>query len=151
MFGLSDVQRKTRRNASPVSLNCCMSKSASPELDLFLKEYFERWSAKDLVRFAECFHDQATCHSIVDGVVAFHGTKDDLIRRQAKYFESVQDSISEKMLSFSAEEDDCTALVTARWEFEGAGQRFIGIDRFTLLRGSDHKWKVLHLAWYSEK
>jgi len=123
----------------------------SADLEPFLETYFGAWSANDMETYRSCFDELAVVSFLRDGEVRSSLRLDEFIDQQVGYLARVEGPVSERMTSFSADEDPQAATVMVRWTYEGEGERNTGTDRFTLIRGPDGAWKIAALVWYRDR
>jgi len=117
----------------------------------FLETYFGSWSANDMETYRSCFDESAVVFFVRDGEVRSALRLDEFIAQQVGYLAGVEGPVSERMTSFSADEDPQASTVLVRWVFEGEGETNTGTDRFTLIRDSDGAWKIAALVWYRDR
>ena len=121
----------------------------SPDLKPFLESYFSTWSAGDMIGYKSHFHRNAVVTLVDGGEVVLSLPRDEFVARQAEAV--VRARMVERMTSFTADEDGRAASVTAKWLLEKEGAKTTGIDRFTLIRDAEGKWKIAGLLFYVDR
>lgn len=129
------------------------SESAEPEvsadLEPFLASYFATWSAGDMDAYKDHFHPRAMIYLIKSGEVLTAMPRDPFVDGQEAVRAGSKNPGVEKMTSFEAQEDRVAASVTAEWELVQGDERTVGVDRFTLMRDEQWRWKIISLLFYS--
>lgn len=131
---------------------CCSTankntNSLSSDFVPFLKKYFSTWSNNNMKEYRSCFHKDATITYLKHGDVVWHLSVDPFMKKQSNYL-SRSGEVSEKMVSFVADEDKQAATATIQWVFKKQGKTHTGVDRFSLMRDKTNKWKIIALVWY---
>ncbi len=125
-----------------------IKRKLSPDLRPFLESYFASWSKHDIEGYRAHFQEQAVILFIERGQVRQLQSLEAFIKEQANYLSTVTESVVEKMTSFTADEDNKSAMVSAQWVLIKGQQRKKGVDRFTLIRDLQGHWKIVCLVWY---
>jgi len=120
----------------------------SSDLRPFLESYFATWSSGDMKGYKSHFDDWATVTFIDKGKVVLAMPRDMFVDLQAQL--KTTGTKVERMTSFTADEDDAAATVTAKWLLENGREKVTGVDRFTLIRSSDGSWKIISLLFYND-
>jgi hypothetical protein len=118
------------------------------DLRPFLEGYFSSWSKRDIEGYKSHFHEKAVIVFIENGQVRRLQSLDAFIRDQSNFLSSVPESIREQMTSFTADEDQKAATVTAQWVLTKGEKRQKGVDRFSIIRDWKGDWKIVCLVWY---
>jgi hypothetical protein len=121
---------------------------ANEDIRGFLESYFGDWSAGDMVAFRSHFDPSAQIALLDRGQVAFVAELDPFVEKEEKLRRETTVPMLEHMASYTADADDTTAHVTAQWELHKGGEITTGVDRFTLVRDRQGKWKILFLTFY---
>lgn len=125
-----------------------MKRKISPDLRPFLESYFSSWSKRDIEAYKSHFHESAVIVFIENSQVRRVQSLDAFIRDQGNFLSSVTESIGEQMTSFTADDDNKAATVSAQWVLKKGGKRQKGVDRFTIIRSLGGDWKIVSLVWY---
>jgi len=124
--------------------------SVSTDLEPFLNAYFSSWSDNDMQGYRNCFHTSATVVHVARGQVNTTVGLDAFITQQANHIASLDHPVSERMVSFTANEDIQGSTVMTRWVYEGKNETYTGVDHFTLIRDAVGAWKIVSLVWYRD-
>lgn len=129
------------------------SESVEPEvsadLEPFLTSYFATWSAGDMDGYKNHFHPRAMIYLIKSGDVLSAMPRDPFVDGQESVRAGSKNPGVEKMTAFEAQEDRVAAVVTADWELIQGNERTVGVDRFTLMRDEQWRWKIISLLFYT--
>ena len=121
----------------------------SPDLKPFLESYFSTWSAGDMDAYRSHFHPSAVVALVDQGHVILSMPRDEFVSSQTEAIARAR--MVERMTSFTADEDDRAASVTAKWLLEKEGAEKTGVDRFTLIRDAKGKWRIVALLFYVDR
>lgn len=122
---------------------------AGADLKPFLESYFATWSDGDMDAWRSHFAPQAHIVNVKDGKVVYSGGRDGFVKAQTIMLARSNEARTERMTSFSAEEDASAATVTAGWLLERGDERIEGVDRFILMRDAAGEWKIVSLVFYT--
>ena len=92
------------------------------------------------------FHEQAFISTVTEGILTLSMSRDEFVEFQARALQGR--TLTERMTSFTADEDDVAATVTAYWILDDGSKETTGIDRFTLIRDRFGNWKIVSLLFY---
>jgi hypothetical protein len=120
----------------------------SADLEPFLTSYFGSWSAGDMDGYRDHFHPDAIVYFAEKGRVVGM-PRDPFVEGQRDAREGSDHPGVEKMTAFRADEDRDAATVAAEWELVEGDETTVGVDRFTLVRDEQWRWKILSLVFYS--
>ncbi|MFT6010224.1 MAG: hypothetical protein ACI96P_000452 [Candidatus Azotimanducaceae bacterium] len=123
---------------------------ASADLEVFLNAYFLSWSNNDMQDYRDCFHKAAKVIHVAQGQVDTTVGLDQFIKQQTRYLASLNDPVSEHMISFTTSEDFQGTTVIARWLYEDKDETYTGVNHFTLTRDARGAWKIITLVWYKD-
>lgn len=121
----------------------------SADLEPFLTSYFGSWSAGDMDGYRDHFHPDAMIFFTEKGRVVARLPRDPFVEGQRDARASSDHPGVEKMTAFRADEDRDAATVVAEWELVEGDETTVGVDRFTLIRDEQWRWKILSLVFYS--
>ena len=125
------------------------SRRCSPDLKPFLENYFATWSAGDMDGYRSHFHRSAVVTLVDEGEIVLSMPRDEFVSSQEEAIARAR--MVERMTSFTADEDDRAANVTAKWLLEKGATKKRGVDRFTLIRDTKGKWKIVALLFYVDR
>ncbi len=139
-----------------LALASCQSRSnggstpARPSGDVaaFLHGYFESWSDGDMARYRAHFDPKAVISFAADGKVQWTQNLDEFIDQQTRITQAPGAQATERMLSFEVNVDVAAASVTARWVLTRGARTRQGVDRFTLIRDKQGRWRIVGLVFY---
>ena len=94
------------------------------------------------------FDPSARIALIEDGRVLVALDRDPFVAEQARIVAASSVRMTEHMTSFAAEADETAAQVAAGWELRKGSETSTGVDRFTLIRDPEGRWKIIYLAFY---
>ena len=134
-------------SASDSALTQASKKTMSADLEPFLKSYFATWSVGDIEGYRDHFHDRASIATITEGILTLSMSRDEFVAFQERALEGR--TLTERMTSFTVDEDDVAAAVTAQWVLDDGTKKATGIDRFTLIRDRLGNWKIVSLLFYT--
>lgn len=121
----------------------------SADLEPFLNSYFATWSAGDMDGYGKHFHERACIATVAKGHVMLAMGRDEFVQYQEHAIQGK--NLTERMISFTADEDDVAAAVTAEWLLDDGAEPTTGIDRFTLIRDRMGSWKIVSLLFYTHR
>jgi hypothetical protein len=121
----------------------------SADLEPFLNNYFATWSAGNLEGYKAHFHENACIATVADGHIMLAMGRDEFAQYQEHAIQGR--NLTERMTSFTADEDDVAATVTAVWALDDGARTTTGIDRFTLIRDRMGHWKIVSLLFYTNR
>ena len=121
----------------------------SADLEPFLQSYFATWSAGNMDAYRSHFHPSAVISLVDQGILVLSMPRDEFVSFQTEAIARAE--MVERMTSFTADEDDRAASVTAKWLLEKEGTEKTGVDRFTLIRDREGRWKIIALLFYTDR
>jgi len=121
----------------------------SPDLKAFIGSYFTDWSARNVEAYKAHFHEKARIALVADGAVVQPLDLAPFIAQQTAAHARAKTPMTERMTSFSALQDEAAASVAATWELKTAAGTETGVDRFTVIRDAQGKWKIVSLVFYA--
>lgn len=140
----------SRREASePDAAAPAPAPEISADLEPFLTSYFGSWSAGDMDGYRDHFHPDAMIYFVEKGRVVVGLPREPFVKGQRDARASSDNPGVEKMTAFRADEDRDAATVAAEWELVEGDESTVGVDRFTLIRDEQWRWKILSLVFYS--
>jgi hypothetical protein len=134
-------------SASDSTSNQEADADAGADLEPFLASYFASWSAGDMAGYREHFHQRAVIAAVTEGILTLSMSRDEFVQYQERAV--LGKTLTERMTSFTANEDEVAATVTAEWVLDDGERTTTGVDRFTLIRDRLGNWRIVSLLYYT--
>lgn len=137
-----------------LGLGACTTASSSaqvsrpPEIRTFLEAYFSSWSQGDMDTYEGMFFPRAQIMYLGDSKIQWSMALGPFIESQRRVHKQAKVQPIEKMTSFTAELDDKSASVTAKWALTTGRGTKVGVDRFILAKDFNGDWRIVSLVFY---